>query len=136
MIRSGYASERKEYPTAPETIWRTRKGTQRTLTIDPFKVWRGVVDCDSGDIEVWFPLSSSNEGLEKEPGEVLGTRETSRTALSTASFWLASETDLEQSRTKSVLASWRTIAASPQVTSGDEHLETSISEGGFKPFGG
>lgn len=75
------------------------------LDIDPFKVCRGVVDCDSGDMEVWYPLSSSNEGLETESEGMSGTKETSCTALSTASFWLASETNLERSRTKSGLTS-------------------------------
>lgn len=70
-----------------------------------------------------LPDSSSNEELVSlEGGKRL------RTALpSSGVYWLASETEMAQSRAKSGLSSCST-AASPQVTSSDEHLEASVSE--------
>jgi hypothetical protein len=72
---------------------------------------------------VSLPDSSSNEELVSlEGGKRL------RTALPSAGvYWLASETEMAQSRAKSGLSSCST-AASPQVTSSDEHLEASVSE--------
>jgi hypothetical protein len=60
----------------------------RLLEANPFEVWEGVVDRNSGDIEVCFPLSSSKKGLtlEAESEGMSRTKEISGTALSTASF--------------------------------------------------
>jgi len=62
-------------------------------SIDPFTDSRAVVLLE-GEIEVWFALSSSNEGLESVEADELAERERSRTTPpTTETHWLASETD-------------------------------------------
>ncbi len=95
------------------------------LGIDPTTLWRGPA-VERSDTVVSLPDSSSNEELGSPEGE-----KRLRTALpSVGVYWLASETEMAQSRAKSGLSSCST-AASPQVTSSDEDLETSVSECGF-----
>jgi len=67
--------------------------------IDPFTDSRAVVLLEEGEIEVWFALSSSSEGLEGVETDELAERERSRTTPpTTETHWLASETDSVRSR--------------------------------------
>jgi hypothetical protein len=61
---------------------------------DPFTDSRAVVLLEEGEIEVWFVLSSSSEGLEGVETNELAEEERSRTTPpTTETHWLASETD-------------------------------------------
>lgn len=83
------------------TISKIRGGCvkdESRLDIDPFIDSKFVDPCGEGEMEVWFPLSSSSEGLETvEPIEV-SEREGYRTAQPPVTYWLASETDSVRSR--------------------------------------
>ena len=59
------------------------------LDIDSVTVDAGVVVCERAEVNMRFSLSSSNEELEDSD---LGTKEMTRTSLSSATCWLASET--------------------------------------------
>jgi hypothetical protein len=74
-----------------------RKRTQG-LDIGPFIDSEDVAVSEKGDIEVWFPLSSSNEGLERSGSGESAERERSRTIPSSATYWLGSETNSARSR--------------------------------------
>lgn len=68
------------------------------LDIDPLIDSKFVDPCGEGDIEVWFPLSSSIEGLETGESREVLEEEEFRTAQPPATYWLASETDSVRSR--------------------------------------
>jgi len=51
-----------------------------------------------GDMEVWFPLSSSNEGFETVEAKEISEGDRFRTPQPPATYWLASETDSVRSR--------------------------------------
>jgi hypothetical protein len=68
-------------------------------SIDPFTDSRAVALLEEGEIEVWFGLSLSNEGLEGVETEESAEEERSRTTPpTTETHWLASETDSVRSR--------------------------------------
>ncbi|KAE8442837.1 hypothetical protein EG329_002809 [Mollisiaceae sp. DMI_Dod_QoI] len=58
-----------------------------------------IVDpCGEGEMKVWFPLSSSNEGFESVEAKEESEEDRFRTAQPPAMYWLVSETKSVRSR--------------------------------------